>query len=91
MALEEGKREDLRSAGKGLTLDSILNAGSNAAGNIAKESITSVVGDIIVDSASSLVPVVSGAVQGYKRARFERNIVVFTEEWLIDCLKNGSE
>lgn len=80
MTLEEDKREDLRSAGKGLTLDSILSAGSSAAGNMAKESITSMVGDIIVDSASSLVPVVSGAVQGYKRARFERNIVVFTEE-----------
>lgn len=34
----------------------------------------------MVDIASSLIPGISGAVQGYKHARFEKNITTFTED-----------
>ena len=74
------KYKDIKETGKGLGLDTVLSVGSDTAADIAKESITSLVGDILVDTASSLVPGVSGAVQGYKRVRFEKNITTFTEE-----------
>lgn len=70
----------MKDTGKGLALDTVLNVGSDMAADVAKESITSLVGDIIVDTASSLVPGISGAVSGYKRVRFEKNIKTFTEE-----------
>ncbi|RDI44050.1 hypothetical protein [Falsibacillus pallidus] len=78
--MNRDKRKDLKESGKGLALETVLTVGSDTAADIAKESITSIVGDMLVDSASSLIPGVSGAVQGYKRARFERNIRTFTEE-----------
>jgi hypothetical protein len=78
--LNYNKRKDLKNTGKTLTLDTFLDVGSDTAADIAKESISSLAGDIFVDTASSLIPGLSGAVQGYKRARFERNITVFTDE-----------
>lgn len=47
---------------------------------VAKKSIASAAGDLAVDAASSFIPGVSGAVQGYKRARFERNMIRVAEE-----------
>jgi len=40
----------------------------------------SILGEVFVDAASSFFSDVSGAVTGYKRARFERNIKTYTEE-----------
>lgn len=74
------KRKDIKDTVNGLTIDTILDVGSNMIGDIAKESITSIFGDVLVDTASSLLPGVSGAVAGYKRVRFERNIKKFTNE-----------
>ncbi|ATH91868.1 hypothetical protein ACH95_04590 [Bacillus glycinifermentans] len=48
--------------------------------DIAKESISSMIGDILVDAPSFTWPQISGAVQSYKRARFEKNSKTFTEE-----------
>ncbi|TMU86590.1 hypothetical protein FGG79_00110 [Bacillus sp. BHET2] len=78
--MSQDKKNDLKETGKGLALETVLSVGTKAAGDAAKDSITSIVGDLLVDTASSLVPGVSGAVQGYKRARFERNITTFTDE-----------
>jgi len=78
--LSEGRREDIKQTGKELALDTFLSVSSDTAADIAKASIPSMTGDILVDAASSLVPGISGAVQSYKRARFERNIKTFTEE-----------
>jgi hypothetical protein len=78
--LSQNKRNDLKETGKGLALETVLSVGTQAAGDAAKSSITSIVGDLLVDTASSLVPGVSGAIQGYKRARFESNITTFTDE-----------
>lgn len=79
MFLNEDKRKNLKETGKGLTLETVLSVGSDTAADIAKKSITSVIGDILVDTAGSLIPGVSGAVQNYKRNRFERNMTTFTE------------
>lgn len=78
--LSENKKRDIQEASKGLAIDTVLSVGSDTAAEIIKESITSILGDLLVDTTSSLIPGISGAVQGYKRARFERNILVFTEE-----------
>lgn len=78
--MSKDKRKDIQEAGKGLALDTVLSVGSDTAAEIAKESITSIIGDLLVDTASSLLPGISGAVQGYKRVRFERNITAFTEQ-----------
>ncbi|WP_062109756.1 hypothetical protein [Bacillus niameyensis] len=78
--MSKDKRKDIQETGKGLVLDTVLSVGSETAAEIAKESITSIFGDLLVDTASSLLPGISGAVQGYKRVRFERNITAFTEQ-----------
>lgn len=79
MLLNEEKRKNLKETGKGLTLETALSVGSDTAADIVKNSITSVIGDILVDTAGSLIPGVSGAVQNYKRNRFEKNITTFAE------------
>lgn len=78
--MSENKKRDIQEASKGLAIDTVLSVGSDTTAEIVKESITSILGDLLVDTTSSLIPGISGAVQGYKRARFERNILVFTEE-----------
>lgn len=93
LLLSKDQRKDIQEAGKGLALDTVLSVGSDTAADIAKESITSVIGDLLVDTASSFLPGISGAVQGYKRARFERNITAFAEELYsnIDKLRENLE
>ncbi|WOV86959.1 hypothetical protein QWT69_13935 [Sporosarcina oncorhynchi] len=78
--MSKDRKEDIQGAGKGLVLDTILNVGSETAAEIAKESFTSLISGILVDTTSSLIPGVAGAVHGYKRVRFERNITAFTEQ-----------
>ncbi|MEA3318425.1 MAG: hypothetical protein U9Q88_00255 [Bacillota bacterium] len=78
--MNQNQRKDLNDTGKNLAIETILTVGSDTAADIAKESLTGIVGEILIDTGSSLIPGVSGAVQGYKRARFERNIKTFTEE-----------
>lgn len=74
------KKKDLKQTGNELVLNAFLTASSNTAANVAKESVTSMAGDMLIDATSSLIPGVSGAIQGYKRNRFEQNIKKFTEE-----------
>lgn len=77
--MNDSRRKDIQQTGRELALDTFLNVSSDTAADIAKESITSMTGDILVDATSSLIPGISGAVQSYKRTRFERNIKTFTE------------
>src|SRR5699024_3133447 len=78
--LNEDKRKDLKKAGNELALDTFLNVGSEAGAEIAKKSITSAAGDFAADAVSSIIPGLSGAVQNFKRIRFERNMKKVTEE-----------
>lgn len=93
MLLSKEKRKDIQEAAKGLALDTVLSVGSDTAAEIAKESITNIIGDILVDTTSSLIPGISGAVQGYKRTRFERNITIFAKELhsQLDLLRKNLE
>ena len=74
------KKEDMKQSGREFALDTFLTVGSEISAEVAKKSITSAAGDLAVDAASSFIPGVSGAVQGYKRARFERNMIRVAEE-----------
>lgn len=91
--MKKGERKELRDSGQGLLIDTVLDVGSETVGEIAKESIGSALGDILVDGVSSLVPGLSGAISGYKRARFERNIKRFSEELAqrVDEIKSNLE
>lgn len=74
------QNNDRKDMAKSLALDTVLNVGSETVADIVKDSITSLVGGIMVDTVSSLVPGVSGLVQSYKHNRFERNITTLTQE-----------
>ena len=78
--MNEGKRKDLKKAGNELALDTFLNVASEAGAEIAKKSITSAAGDFAADAVSSIIPGLSGAIQSFKRIRFERNMRKVTEE-----------
>ncbi|MFB8734739.1 hypothetical protein ACEQPO_15035 [Bacillus sp. SL00103] len=66
--MNDSRRKDIQQTGRELALDTFLNVSSDTFADIAKESITSMTGDILVDATSSLIPGISGAVQSYKRA-----------------------
>ncbi|MCA1321977.1 hypothetical protein LC085_18950 [Bacillus tianshenii] len=68
------KKEDLKLTGIELTLDTVLGVGSDTAADIAKDSITSYLGGIAIDTVGSLVPGISGAINSYKRMQIERNL-----------------
>lgn len=68
------KKEDLKQTGKEFTLDTVLAVGSDTATDLAKESITSFLGGLVIDTAGSLVPGISGAINSYKRMQIERNL-----------------
>lgn len=78
--MSEDRNKDINQTVADLALDTFLSVGSDTAADIAKQTITSMAGEILVDAASSLVPGISGAVQSYKRTRFEKNIRTFSEE-----------
>lgn len=73
-------RRELKEAGKGLALDTFLEVAGDTSSEFAKESFTNILGDIAAETVSSLVPGLSGAYAGYKRAIFERNISRLAEE-----------
>lgn len=91
--MERENKRDLSDTGRGLLVETVLDVGSEALGDAVKEHISSTILDILVDSASSFIPGLSGAVAGYKRARFERNITVFSNELVskIDEIRSNLE
>ncbi|GAA0348524.1 hypothetical protein GCM10008931_44740 [Oceanobacillus oncorhynchi subsp. oncorhynchi] len=70
----KGKFVDGAKAGFGLLTDSLLDAGTDMGAEVAKESITDLAGELMVDGISSFIPGVSGAVSSYKRIRAEKNL-----------------
>lgn len=78
--MSEKKWRNIKQSSKDLIFDTFLKVSSDSAAEIAKASVASMVGDFIIDTTSSVVPGVSGAVQNYKRTRFENNIEAFTDQ-----------
>lgn len=80
MKNENHKIKDASKAGLGLIVTSLLDVGSDAGAELAKESFTHVASDVTTDILSSIIPGVGGAVSSYKRMRTERNLKRFAEE-----------
>ncbi|GIN96129.1 hypothetical protein J6TS1_19990 [Siminovitchia terrae] len=78
--MDQGKKEDLKESIKDTAADIILDVGSKAAAEVVKETVTGLLKEVLVDTGASMIPGISGAISGYKRARFERNIKQFTNE-----------
>ncbi|MFK8795819.1 hypothetical protein [Planococcus plakortidis] len=78
--MSENKWKNIKNSGEELALDTFLTVSSESAAEVAKASVTSIAGDLLIDTTSSLVPGISGVVQNYKRNRFEKNIIAFTTE-----------
>lgn len=70
----KGKFVDGAKTGFGLLTDSLLDAGTDMGSDVAKESITNLTGELMVDSVSSFIPGIGGAVSSYKRVRAEKNL-----------------
>ena len=78
--MNKEKKKEIKESSKSLVLDTILEVGSDSVTEMAKDTTTSVLGEILIDAGGSLIPGLSGAISGYKRARFENNIKQFTIE-----------
>lgn len=97
MKNKEGKAKDVVGEGSALLTESLLDVGADIAADIFKESITHVAGELAIDTLSSFIPGVSGAVSSYKRKRAEKNIIAFVEhlhskrEILLENLHNKTE
>jgi len=62
-----------------LLTESLLDAGTDMGSEILKESMNDMIGELAVDTASSFIPGVYGAVNSFKRKRAEKNIVKFVK------------
>jgi hypothetical protein len=78
--MEQSKKNDIKNSVKDAAINAILDVGSDTVADIAKETFTGMIKEILVDAGASLIPGVYGAISGYKRARFERNIQKFADE-----------
>jgi hypothetical protein len=78
--MKKDKKKDITETAKDTIFTSVLDVGSESLADVAKDSITSFLGEMIVDTGASLIPGLSGAVSSYKRVRFEKNTKHFAEE-----------
>lgn len=78
--MEQSKRNDVKNSVKDAIINAILDVGSDTIADIAKETFTGLLKETLVDAGTSLIPGIYGAISGYKRARFERNIQKFVNE-----------
>lgn len=81
--MRKGTKKDIGEAGQGLLLETVLEVGSDTASELAKESVKNAIGEILVDTVGSILPGLNGAIQGYKRLRFERNMTAVAKEFQI--------
>ncbi|MGJ9458518.1 hypothetical protein [Oceanobacillus sp. CF4.6] len=74
MKNEKGKFADSSKTGFGLLTESLLDVGTDIGAKVAKESISHIAGELMIDTASSFLPGVGGAISSYKRVRAEKNL-----------------
>lgn len=97
MKSKRGKLKDGTKTGFGLLVDSVLEAASNTGAEIAKEYITDFAGEMAIDTVSSFLPGINGAISSYKRIRAEKNLTTLInhihdkQEKLIENLKLQTE
>lgn len=74
MKNDKGKLIDGSKEGANLLIYSLLDVGTDMGADLLKESVTSMVSEVMIDTASSLIPGVGGAISSYKRIRAEKNL-----------------
>lgn len=72
--LKEINENKIKQVTKDFALDTFLEIGNEIGADLAKSTITNTVGGFLIDATSSVIPGLSGAVQSYKRLRFEENM-----------------
>ncbi len=78
--MDRNKKQDLKEITKETTITTVLEVGSDAVANFAKESVTGLVAELAIDGVASLVPGLSGVYGSLKRAKLERNMQSFSED-----------
>ncbi|HDX9658032.1 TPA: hypothetical protein ROY05_002665 [Bacillus toyonensis] len=78
--MEKNKKQDLKEITKETTITTVLEVGSDAVADFAKESVTGLVAELAIDGVASLVPGLSGVYGSLKRAKLERNMESFSED-----------
>jgi len=78
--MKEDRKKDITGTARDTILTSVLDVGSETLADVTKESITGLLGEMIIDTGASLIPGLSGAFSSYKRVRFEKNTKHFAEE-----------
>ncbi|HFK1459201.1 TPA: hypothetical protein ACGXMC_004971 [Bacillus cereus] len=78
--MERNKKQDLKEITKETTITTVLEVGSDAVADFAKESVTSLVAELAIDGVASIVPGLSGVYGSLKRAKLERNMQTFSED-----------
>jgi|SRR5690625_861653 len=58
----------------GLLINSLIDVGTDMGSEVLKEYTTNVVSDLTVDTVSSLIPGIGGAISAYRRIRTEKNL-----------------
>lgn len=97
MQERQGKLKDGSKVGFGLLVDSVLDAATNVGSEIAKESVSNIVGELTVDTVSSFLPGIGGAMSSYKRIRMEKNLTILInqiqkkQEKITDNLRKQTE
>lgn len=74
MKTNKGKFSDGSKEGANLLIDSLLDAGTDMGAELLKESVTNMASELMIDTVSSLVPGIGGAISSYKRIRAEKNL-----------------
>ncbi|KZD38421.1 hypothetical protein E1A90_25640 [Bacillus mycoides] len=67
--MNRNKKQDLKEITKETTITTVLEVGSDAVADFAKESVTRLVAELAIDGAASLVPGLSGVYGSIKRAK----------------------
>jgi|SRR5699024_1664629 len=95
--MKKGKFVDASKEGFGLLTESLLDAGTNIGAEIAKDSVTNIASELMLDTAGSFIPGIGGAISSYKRIRTEKNLKAFicylhdNHEKLIDNLSKQTQ
>lgn len=75
MKYDKGKLLDGSKEGASLLIDSLLDVGTDVEAELLKGSVTNMASELMIDTVSSLVPGIGGAISSYKRIRAEKNLM----------------
>lgn len=69
---------------KNIGIEAVLTAATTQGADAIKETGLNMLGELLTDTAASMIPGVAGAYASYKRARLQKNLDAFSEELTSD-------